>query len=610
MKEIKDIYDNIYHGKWEDLIDTIPSNSIDLIVTSPPYNVNLGSNKHKKDKYDSYDDNMPYDDYLDWIDKLFTECYRALKPDGRICINIGDGANGAVPTHADFTIRMRDKHKFIPMTTIVWDKNQIGASTAWGSWKSPSCPSFPTQFEFIIVMAKGTTKHEGDADKITVTGDNFIRNSRALWKFPPETAMMKKYGHPACVDEKTECLTQTGWKTNRSLSIGDKIASYNCITKKLEWNEVLSKTEYNHDGEAYAVNGRHIDFILSGIHNCVILGKNDKIHLKFAKDLKGGDKIPCSAGWNEKENQIHGLTTNGSYRNIDANFSYLLGFFIGDGHYRKDSKCEKIYNIVIDQSLTKNLKKSDKIRKALDSFGADYKINIRSRKYSYKDKNEIHEHISFNIKGELRDLVCSFLKAKKKIPYEVLMWREDLLKSFMNGLMDSDGCRRSKGNIIFTQKDKDVLDMVHAIGIRLGYDAFLQYPKKGYSTGYVEFTSKSHKLLRNAKGSIIKKVKYKGKMWCPFVENNHTFVARRNGKVFITGNCFPEELPKRLIDQLTYKGDVVFDPFSGAGTTCAVAKQMGRHYIGFEMSEKYYNISNERLSLIPELDGNLPKWMQ
>ena len=74
---------------------------------------------------------------------------------------------------------------------------------------------------------------------------------------------------------------------------------------------------------------------------------------------------------------------------------------------------------------------------------------------------------------------------------------------------------------------------------------------------------------------------------------------------------FPENLPRRLIDQLTYAGDVVLDPFSGVGTTCAVAKKMGRHYIGFEMSEKYHEKAQSRLGLIPELDeGGLPKWMK
>ena len=132
------------------------------------------------------------------------------------CVNIGDGANGSVPTHVDFTYRLLNMVRFVDLrvlnqfnfqeykmiTTIVWDKNQIGSSTAWGSWKSPSQPSFPTQFEFIIVVGKGTKKHEGDPAKITVTKENFMRNSRALWTFPPDTGMMKKYDHPATFPEE------------------------------------------------------------------------------------------------------------------------------------------------------------------------------------------------------------------------------------------------------------------------------------------------------------------------------------------------------------------------------------------------------------------------
>ena len=38
------------------------------------------------------------------------------------------------------------------------------------------------------------------------------------------------------------------------------------------------------------------------------------------------------------------------------------------------------------------------------------------------------------------------------------------------------------------------------------------------------------------------------------------------------------------------------DPFSGTGTTCSVAKEMGRKYIGIEISEKYYNTSIERIN--------------
>lgn len=205
MDENIDCFINkIFCDKWENVLPRIPNNSIDIVITSPVYNVSLGNNKFrdKSKGYDTYEDNMPYVEYLDWMDKLYTECYRVLKPGGRIAINIGDGGNGQTPTHADFTIRMRDKAGFKMMTTIVWDKKQIGASTAWGSYKSPSQPSFPTQFEFIIVMAKETLKHEGDNNKISVTGKDFQKNSRALWAFTPETRMMELYDHPAVYPEE------------------------------------------------------------------------------------------------------------------------------------------------------------------------------------------------------------------------------------------------------------------------------------------------------------------------------------------------------------------------------------------------------------------------
>lgn len=58
---------------------------------------------------------------------------------------------------------------------------------------------------------------------------------------------------------------------------------------------------------------------------------------------------------------------------------------------------------------------------------------------------------------------------------------------------------------------------------------------------------------------------------------------------------FPEELPRRLIHLYTFKGDVVLDPFCGSGTTCLSALKSGRHYIGYDIEEKYIELANERL---------------
>lgn len=59
---------------------------------------------------------------------------------------------------------------------------------------------------------------------------------------------------------------------------------------------------------------------------------------------------------------------------------------------------------------------------------------------------------------------------------------------------------------------------------------------------------------------------------------------------------FPIELPQRCIEMFSYKGETIFDPFIGSGTTALAAKKVGRKYIGVELSEKYVRIANERLA--------------
>lgn len=65
---------------------------------------------------------------------------------------------------------------------------------------------------------------------------------------------------------------------------------------------------------------------------------------------------------------------------------------------------------------------------------------------------------------------------------------------------------------------------------------------------------------------------------------------------------FPEKLPGRLIRMYTYgatgdyAGDVVLDPFCGTGTACAVAKAMGRRYVGIDISDHYLRMAKERVA--------------
>ena len=175
--------DTIYNMDCFDGMKHIPDGTINLTVTSPPYNVGLS--------YNEYDDNKAYSDYLSWIKDIFNENYRVLTTDGRMCINIGDGKNGSIPTHSDF-IQICKSIGFYVMSIIIWNKNTTSNRTAWGSFMSPSCPSFPRCFEYVLIFSKSKKlTHKGDT---TISKENFIKWTNGMWTFAPE---IKELWHPA-----------------------------------------------------------------------------------------------------------------------------------------------------------------------------------------------------------------------------------------------------------------------------------------------------------------------------------------------------------------------------------------------------------------------------
>jgi len=60
--------------------------------------------------------------------------------------------------------------------------------------------------------------------------------------------------------------------------------------------------------------------------------------------------------------------------------------------------------------------------------------------------------------------------------------------------------------------------------------------------------------------------------------------------------AFPEELPAWFIKLFTKPGDVVLDPFIGSGSTAAAAVQLGRNYVGIDVSQEYVKLTQDRVS--------------
>jgi len=60
---------------------------------------------------------------------------------------------------------------------------------------------------------------------------------------------------------------------------------------------------------------------------------------------------------------------------------------------------------------------------------------------------------------------------------------------------------------------------------------------------------------------------------------------------------FPLELPYRLIQLYSYKGEVVLDPFMGSGSTAIAALKSERKYVGYDIDAEYIKLAEERIAL-------------
>jgi len=182
----------LYCGDVIDVLSKFPSDIVNIVFTSPPYNVGI--------EYEDWNDNLSYENYKKWCYEWSKLLYKVLAPDGRLCLNhylsCGTSKRRFAPI-MDLNCMLEDIGFHHYGVAIWWDVT-LSKRTAWGSWLSSSAPYLNSPFEAVLVMYKDRWKRlrKGKTD---ISKEMFMEISSGVWRIQPER---NRKLHPAPFPEK------------------------------------------------------------------------------------------------------------------------------------------------------------------------------------------------------------------------------------------------------------------------------------------------------------------------------------------------------------------------------------------------------------------------
>lgn len=179
-------------------------------------------------------------------------------------------------------------------------------------------------------------------------------------------------------------------------------------------------------------------------------------------------------------------------------------------------------------------------------------------------------------------LINGYDNYSDNIPHEIYVeWQRSVLKQCMRILKDD-------GAIFYNHKWRvqngliqDRQDIVSGFPVR----QIIIWQKNGginFNDSFFLPTYEVIYMIAKKEFRLIRKANRAGDVWYIPRETNNAHPAP-----------FPVELPKRIIQSTN--AQIVLDPFVGSGSTAVAAKQLGRHYIGIDLSEEYCQMAEDRL---------------
>ena len=398
-----------------------------------------------------------------------------------------------------------------------------------------------------------------------------------------------------CVDTETEALTKRGWLNIDQINENDMILSYS--SGKLIWSTIKSIYRGHYNGLMHYITSRSVDFLVTPEHKLVT-----KRGLVKAELIKQSDQIIVMG------DAVDAPTTE-TYSNA---FVELIGWIMTEGTYERGRK-QQLGSITISQ---KRSHKADRIRQCLHEL-----------KYKFSESG--NTQLGFRICAEDSRRIFEIFSDKNLHMDFILKLTAAQRELLINSMIDGDGWRRNN-NTSYCQKDKDRIDMFQALlsisGKKSNYHYVENHPSFGKLSNYYSiniFSTRGNqtrgeclnfngglvngKGLNRAKGKEsfpnIPTVPYNGRVWCPETEYG-CFLARRNGKVYLTGNTYNDEMRGQAILQLTQIG-LQFDESKSNNPFSYFTSVVGNSFIRIiNIEKRNQNIRDDIL----EMNGMNPSY--
>ncbi len=183
----------------------IPDSTIDLMVTSPPYNINIKyGNKWKKgrsikSKGVKYDDQLPEEEYRNLIQQVLQETIKKLKPNGTLFLNMKNRLIDGSIEPPFFALKYLEE--LYLKNIIIWNFD----------WGGASKKRFSSRYEYIFFFSKDKNDWTFNLDDISIPSLNFrpdryktqFKNPSDVWNIPIVSGNSpERTSHPAQYPEK------------------------------------------------------------------------------------------------------------------------------------------------------------------------------------------------------------------------------------------------------------------------------------------------------------------------------------------------------------------------------------------------------------------------